>query len=163
MRPPKKCALSEEGKVGLRILLEEGEGESDMKTCRDCEYCELWLAGPENELQEIGASCYAPSKWDDDIDPDLAFDGCEEFKPKVLVKETHSKRATYNAERSGATHRQVLAIVRNQAIENKRLNDRWEELKAWVHATIQSAHSNMFEGLLHKVEEKMNELEAKEK
>ena len=58
---------------------------------------------------------------------------------------------------------EIEEIVRDRAIENKRLNDRWEELKAWVHATIQSAHSNMFEGLLHKVEEKMNELEAKEK
>ena len=53
---------------------------------------------------------------------------------------------------------EIEEIVRNQAIENKRLNDRWEELKAWL-----ELHTGVWDSSWDRAFEKMTELEAKEK
>jgi len=57
--------------------------------------------------------------------------------------------------------RQILVIVRNQASENKRLNDRWKELKVWAKSRI--GHGDVYCLHFSELVEKMNELEAKEK
>jgi len=49
-------------------------------------------------------------------------------------------------------------IIRDQASEIKRLNDRWKELKAWL-----ELHTGVWDSSWDRAFEKMTELEAKEK
>ena len=50
-------------------------------------------------------------------------------------------------------------IIRDQASEIKRLNDRWKELKAWAKSRI--GHGDVYCLHFSELVEKMNELEAK--
>jgi len=73
----------------------------------------------------------------------------------------HSREARKYSDREQETKESVLAIVRNQASENERLNRMWNDLKAFVQGRSLDFGADPLRAV--DVEYKMNNLEAKEK